>query len=52
MEKTLYVTDREAWRAWLKEHHQTDTEVWLIYYKIHSGKPHIAYVEAVEKALC
>jgi uncharacterized protein YdeI (YjbR/CyaY-like superfamily) len=50
--KTLYVTSREEWRAWLTRHHQTETEVWLIYYKKHSGRPRIAYDQAVEEALC
>lgn len=50
--KTLYVTSREEWRAWLTKHHQSETEVWLIYYKKHSGRPRIAYDDAVEEALC
>jgi uncharacterized protein YdeI (YjbR/CyaY-like superfamily) len=50
--KTLYVTSREEWRAWLMKHHQSRTEVWLIYYKKHTGRPRIAYDHAVEEALC
>lgn len=50
--KTLYVSDRRAWRAWLKQHHRTAPEIWLIYYKKHSGKPRIPYSDAVEEALC
>jgi uncharacterized protein YdeI (YjbR/CyaY-like superfamily) len=50
--KTLYVTDREEWRAWLKEHHATEPDVWLVYYRKESGKPRIAYNDAVEEALC
>lgn len=50
--KTLYVTSREEWRAWLTRHHQAETEVWLIYYKKHSGRPRIGYDQAVEEALC
>jgi uncharacterized protein YdeI (YjbR/CyaY-like superfamily) len=49
---TLYVTNREDWRAWLKVHHRSATEVWLIYYKKESGRPRIGYDEAVEEALC
>jgi uncharacterized protein YdeI (YjbR/CyaY-like superfamily) len=52
MRKTLYVTSREKWRAWLTKHYQSETEVWLIYYKKHSGQPRIAYDHAVEEALC
>jgi uncharacterized protein YdeI (YjbR/CyaY-like superfamily) len=50
--KTLYVTSREEWRAWLTEHYQSETEVWLVYYKKHTGRPRISYDEAVEEALC
>ena len=50
--KTLYVTSRKEWRAWLVKNHRTETEVWLIYYKKDSGKPRIEYNAAVEEALC
>ena len=52
LRKTVYVTSREEWRAWLTKHHQAETEVWLIYYKKHTGRPRISYDEAVEEALC
>ena len=50
--KTLYVKTRKAWRAWLARHHQRAGEIWLIYYKKHTGKPRIPYNDAVEEALC
>jgi len=50
--ETLYVTDRMAWRSWLKKHHDTEKEIWLVYYKKHTGKPRIPYNDAVEEALC
>src|SRR5436190_20780518 len=50
--KTLYVSTRRAWRAWLAKHHNTETEIWLIYYKKHSSHPRIPYNDAVEEALC
>ena len=50
--KTLYVTSREEWRSWLTKHYQSETEVWLIYYKKHTGRPRISYDHAVEEALC
>ena len=52
MRKTLYPTDREEWRAWLEKHHQSETEIWLVYYKKQSGRPRIPYDHAVEEALC
>jgi uncharacterized protein YdeI (YjbR/CyaY-like superfamily) len=51
-ENLLYVQDREEWRAWLAKHHASEREVWLIYYKKHTGKPRIPYDDAVEEALC
>jgi uncharacterized protein YdeI (YjbR/CyaY-like superfamily) len=50
--KALYVTTREEWRAWLTKHHQSEAEVWLVFYKKHTGRPRIAYDHAVEEALC
>ncbi len=50
--KSLYVSNRQDWRAWLEEHHTTETEVWLIYYKKRSNLPRIPYDDAVEEALC
>jgi uncharacterized protein YdeI (YjbR/CyaY-like superfamily) len=50
--KTLYVTSRDEWRAWLADHYASETEVWLIYYKKPSGRPRIPYDHAVEEALC
>jgi uncharacterized protein YdeI (YjbR/CyaY-like superfamily) len=49
---TLYVTTREEWRAWLADHHDSQTVIWLIYYKKHTGQPRISYDDAVEEALC
>jgi len=48
----LYVTDRSAWREWLRENHGIRREIWLIYYKKHTGKPSIPYDDSVEEALC
>jgi len=52
IQKTLYVTDREAWRAWLEEHGQTEDEIWLVYYKAHTSLSSIPYSDSVEEALC
>ncbi len=50
--KLLYVPTREEWRAWLQEHHETETEVWLVFPKKHTGDPRVPYGDAVEEALC
>lgn len=50
--KTVYAKDRERWRFWLEKNHQRASEIWLIFYKKHSKKPTVPYVDAVEEALC
>ena len=50
--KTLYVTNREAWRKWLADHYTSEKEIWLLFTKKASGKPRIPYNDAVEEALC
>lgn len=49
---TIYVATRKEWRAWLQENYQTAQEIWLIYYRKHTGTPRIPYNDAVEEALC
>jgi uncharacterized protein YdeI (YjbR/CyaY-like superfamily) len=43
---------RAAWRAWLVRNHATEQEIWLVFFKRHTGKPGLAYEEAIEEALC
>jgi uncharacterized protein YdeI (YjbR/CyaY-like superfamily) len=50
--KTLHVTGRQEWRAWLEAHHDSETEIWLVFYKQHTGRPGIAFQDALDEALC
>ena len=50
--QSIYLEDREAWREWLQANHDKMPGIWLIYYKKHTGKPRVAYNDAVEEALC
>ena len=43
--------DQAEWTAWLEANHETETEVWLVYWKKASGKESIAWADAVEIAL-
>jgi uncharacterized protein YdeI (YjbR/CyaY-like superfamily) len=52
MSRTVYVKDRQEWRAWLQKNSSRYREVWLIYPKRHTGKSRVAYAHAVEEALC
>jgi uncharacterized protein YdeI (YjbR/CyaY-like superfamily) len=48
----IRMRSRALWRRWLERHHASKSEVWLAYYKAHTGKPSVTYVQAVEEALC
>ena len=47
----LEVARRSQWRAWLRRHYETASEVWLVFCKKHTGHPRISYNDAVEEAL-
>lgn len=40
------------WRAWLRDHHATEQELWLVFYKKSVGKASLAYEDAIQEALC
>ena len=50
--KTLVVQTVDQWRKWLDEHHDSESEVWLIFYKLDTGERSIAYLDALDEALC
>ena len=49
---TLEVQTRQEWRKWLKEHFDSASDIWLVFYKRHTGVASIGYNDAVEEALC
>jgi uncharacterized protein YdeI (YjbR/CyaY-like superfamily) len=51
MKPTFFATSEE-FRAWLQQHHETATELWVGLYKKGSGRPSISWPEAVDEALC
>ena len=40
------------WHKWLAKHHETESEVWLVFYKVHTGVTSISYQDALDEALC
>ena len=40
------------WRAWLEQNHQSETELWVGFYRKGTGKPSITWPESVDQALC
>lgn len=50
--KTLLVRTVDQWREWLDEHHSSESEVWLVFHKRHTGVASIDYKDALDEALC
>lgn len=52
LKETQYAINRRDWRTWLRKNHDSKKEIWMVFYKKHTGKPGISYDAAVEEALC
>jgi uncharacterized protein YdeI (YjbR/CyaY-like superfamily) len=50
--EAIYFSTPADFRAWLEEHHETASEVWVGYYKKATAKPTMSWSEAVDEALC
>ena len=50
--QTLDVRSRQEWRKWLREHHRSTREIWLVFHKRHTSVTSITYDDAVDEALC
>ena len=48
----LKVQDRDQWRSWLADHHQSVSVIWLVFWKKHTGRTCISYDDSVAEALC
>ena len=51
MDPTFFATPDEL-RAWLQEHHETESELLVGFHKKGSGRPSITWPESVDQALC
>ncbi len=51
MKATFFATPTE-FRKWLEQHHKTEKELIVGYYKVNSGKPSMTWSESVDQALC
>jgi uncharacterized protein YdeI (YjbR/CyaY-like superfamily) len=47
-----YFRSAAEFRAWLKRHHASESEVYVGFYKKGSGRKGITYPEAIDEALC
>lgn len=50
--KVREFADREAFEAWLAEHHNSADELWIKIHKVASAKPSITPKEAIDVVLC
>jgi uncharacterized protein YdeI (YjbR/CyaY-like superfamily) len=50
--KPQFFASTEAFRRWLEAHHREATELWIGFYKVHTGKAGLTYPQAVDEALC
>ena len=51
MAEHVEIRSRAEWRAWLAEHHASETGVWAVTGKKHMGDAHVSYQDLVEEAL-
>jgi uncharacterized protein YdeI (YjbR/CyaY-like superfamily) len=50
--KPIYFSSPQDFYDWLEQHHESDDEVYVGYWKKHTGKPSLTWSEAVDQALC
>jgi uncharacterized protein YdeI (YjbR/CyaY-like superfamily) len=50
--KTFSAKTVDQWRRWLARHHDSESEVWLVFHKRHTGVPSIDSKDALDEALC
>jgi uncharacterized protein YdeI (YjbR/CyaY-like superfamily) len=50
--KPIFFTSAQEFYDWLEEHHETETEVYVGFYKTHTGKRAMTWSESVDQALC
>ena len=50
--KPIFFESPQEFYGWLEEHHETETEVYVGFYKTHTGKRAMTWSESVDQALC
>jgi uncharacterized protein YdeI (YjbR/CyaY-like superfamily) len=52
LSEPIFFAAPEEFYAWLEEHHESEREVYVGYYKKATGRPSLTWSEAVDQALC
>ena len=50
--EAIFFNSAKAFRAWLGVNHRKATELWVGFWKKHTGKPSLTWRESVDEALC
>ena len=48
----MFFASAAAFRTWLRRNHASERELWIAFWKVHTGKRGLTYLEAVDEALC
>lgn len=47
-----FFSNQEEFRKWLEKHYDKETELFVGFYKVKTGKPSISWSQSVDQALC
>ena len=50
--KTFLARTLGEWRIWLADHHDSESEIWLVFHKQHTGETNLDREASIEEALC
>lgn len=48
----IFFSNPSEFRAWLEKNHHKETELWVGYYRVDTGKPTMTWSDSVDQALC
>jgi uncharacterized protein YdeI (YjbR/CyaY-like superfamily) len=48
----VFFKNQTEFRKWLEANHKTESELWVGYYKVETGKPSLTWSQSVDQALC
>jgi uncharacterized protein YdeI (YjbR/CyaY-like superfamily) len=48
----VFFNNQTEFHNWLEKNHQAESELWVGYYKVETGKPSLTWSQSVDQALC
>jgi uncharacterized protein YdeI (YjbR/CyaY-like superfamily) len=48
----IFFNNQNEFRAWLEKNQHIESELWVGYYKVETGKPSMTWSQSVDQALC